>query len=311
MLILRITGFKAVVSVFQTDELPLPVMLESEDQRLLLPWFSPVYAQPTSFNDELSVTATTLVDDDYQFRPITWQASVYQLPLSVSDELSFVIDEDYNFTQLGYSSATFAQPLRDNDELGQPRILDEELYFPALSLAWKVYPQPVLDNDELTFIPLTIIDDDLGWTPVSWQATTFVQPPIDTAELAIPAILDDDPVWLPPAWQAICVHQPLSDNDELPVNLITIVDEDTWTQFACQITYFAQPFGAADEVSVAAVVDEEYWCQGFPRYLGFIAFPQPAIDDDGYHFIPPVITGGPLVVNCALSLIRLGGRVGW
>lgn len=216
MLILRITGAKAVVSsVYHTDELPLPISLDSDDQPIRINWFSPVYSQPAREQDEISTVVVTIVDDDY------------------------------SFTQVGFRPTIYALPVRSDDEIAQPIILDEEFYFPAFSLAYRAFAQPAIDTDEVAFISLSIADDDLAWVP--------------------------------PAWQALLYAQPKSDTDEL---------------------------------SIARVLDDEFYSQGFPRYLGYFVFAQPYLDDDSFHFLPPVIIGVPQVVNFALSLMRLGGMVG-
>jgi hypothetical protein len=216
MLLLRIAGPRAVVSaVYHTDELPLPVIHDSDDRPIVVQWFSPVYSQPLRENDELHVSLTTIVEDDYQY------------------------------TQIGSQLAVYALPLRSDDELAQPSILEEEFYFPVLSLAYKAFSQPLTDTDEFAFVPLSIADDDLAWVQVKWQVSYVAQPVLDT-----------------------------------------------------------------DEVSIARIVEDEFYLQGFPRYLGYFALSQPYMDDDSFHFLPPIITGVPQVVNFALSLMRLGGMVG-
>jgi hypothetical protein len=313
MLILKIVGPTAwTSSVLQTDEIPHPIILDSDDQQLVIQWFNPTFSQPLREQDELSISA--IADDYYTYTAIPWQAAVY------------------------------SQPLQDTDEVGQPKILDEE-FSPSLytfSLTWKGYTQPPTDTDEVIFVPATVVDDDLGWNQTPWATLTFRQPSTDTDEISVPVLLEDDIAWLPPSWQAIIARQPVTDTEEVSTTPVTIVDEDsyagftartstynqpvidtdevytapltfvdddlTWVQVSWQVRYFSQPVTDTDEVSVPAILDEELWVLGFPRYLGYLAFAQPYADDDSFHYVPVIVTGNPTSLLLDMSMMRLGGR---
>lgn len=310
MLLLRIIGPPAKApSVSHTDELPQPIILDSDDQRLVIPWFSPVYAQPLIWQDELSFSVTTIVDDDYKYAPIGWQASVFAQPQLSTDELPSIVDDDYRFVQLGWQATVYGMPLRDTDEIPQPRILDEEFYTPSFSLTWRGTPQPATDTDEFAFVPAAVVEDDISWTQQRWQALLYGQPVTDTDEVSIPILLDDDLSAPLPRWQASVFAQPFADTDETAPAPATFVEDDlAWAQVRWQVNYYAQPLTDTDEVSVSRILEDEFWSQGFPRYLGYIAFAQPYLDDHSYHFIPPVVGNAPVLVGLGLTMIRLGGK---
>lgn len=314
MLLLRIIGRPYAYSVIQTDELPRPIILESDDQRLIIPWFSPLYALPFRSDDELGTPSqSNVLDLDDRPPGLLWSSPVYALPFRSDDELSLLsnfLADDYSYFAGGIQPVSFLPQLYQTDEISPPATaaIDDDLTWNQIPYQAFLFRQPVGTTDELSIPTSAVIDEEFAWNQAPWAAVSFRQPASDTDEVSVPILLEDDIAWVPPAWAALAFAQPVRDTDEVSTVVVTIVEDDVWGLPRWQTSYFAQPPIDTDEVSVPRILDDEFWFQGFSKYLGDRVFAQPYGDGVSFHFIPPVISGNPASLLLNMSMMRLGGR---
>lgn len=232
----------------QPDELPAavapPVLDDAPWQPLPAALPLPVVRQPWSYQDELPVTTTVVVDDSIWAPPVIAAPAIAAQPFSAPDELPQIADVPKGGagpTDSGMRARHETRYLRFwlPDELpvtAAPALDDAAWQAPFIAQPLPFTPQtPWRVPDELPAIASPVLDD------AAWQAPFIAQPLPFTAQTPwrvpdelpfTPTSIADTDAWWPawPALQAVAISvmpaaNPARVPDELPVTVAFAPDD--------------------------------------------------------------------------------------